>query len=401
MTNPPRLAVLPSRVATEVVIAAVHRGGRAVSLVLLVLVVPVLIDVFAHRGILSGAVLPAAAVLVAIVALAMALFSPWRAARVAYPPIAIAMSLVYCIAVATALADIDFDGLYLLNRVPIVLIFAGPPVLRALHGVLWSLLGLALCLGVIALADLAAGLPFGPGGGPFVSWLICAALFLAVGAVRARSDARIPDIARLERETRRLALESQFEQRAAAMIHDTVLGDLTAVMNSSGDLDERARERFRADVALLKDPTWLDSAPVQVDVDDAMLRNGTVALTSEMQWRGLSVDVTGTNDAVVRLRPAARAALHEALRQCLENVLLHSGETTAELVVGGDETELTYMVIDHGVGFEPDAVPDDHLGIRHSVVGRIQEQGGTVRIWSRRGSGTSVLLSMPAEGEAP
>jgi signal transduction histidine kinase len=184
------------------------------------------------------------------------------------------------------------------------------------------------------------------------------------------------------------------------MIHDTVLGDLTAIMNAGPELDDRARERFRADVALLKAPTWLDSSALELDVEDAQLRNGTVALASEMQWRGLTVDVTGENDAVVPLTAEARAAVHEALRECLENVLRHSGETSAELVVGGDSNEVTYMVIDRGVGFDPDTVGVEHLGIRSSIVGRIEQVGGSVRIWSRHGSGTSVLISVPVGGDA-
>ena len=57
------------------------------------------------------------------------------------------------------------------------------------------------------------------------------------------------------------------------------------------------------------------------------------------------------------------------------------------------------MVIDHGVGFDPNAVPSARLGLRNSVVGRIEALGGGVRVWSQPGSGASVLIVMPASGD--
>jgi len=55
------------------------------------------------------------------------------------------------------------------------------------------------------------------------------------------------------------------------------------------------------------------------------------------------------------------------------------------------------MVIDQGVGFDVDAVPSDRLGLRASVVRRVEDAGGTVRIWSKPNSGTSVLITLPSE----
>jgi signal transduction histidine kinase len=271
--------------------------------------------------------------------------------------------------------------------------------MRPLDGLIWSSIGLALSL----LATIAAGVILGtlylPGWGPAASWAVYSVAYIVLSIVRVNQASTVPDLSRLEGDTRRMSIESQFEQRAAAIIHDTVLSDLTAVMNSGGPLDDRAREKFRADVATLKDPSWLREPGQAITVDhrDIALRNGTMALISEYQWRGLTVDLTGNNDSVVRLTDAATAAIHAALRACLDNVLAHSGTQSAEMVAGGNDVEITYMVIDHGVGFDPDAVPSTRLGLRHSVVGRIEEQGGSVRIWSRPGSGTSVLISVPQD----
>jgi signal transduction histidine kinase len=359
--------------------------------------IPVLIDVLARRGILYALPVPLTALVIMLALLFLVGFRPSTLTRLGYDIGATASATVFAVSLLRVDESLSGDTTFVLNRPAVALVLLTPIIMRPTMGLLWSVLGLGLSLTSLMLAFAITGVPFNPGWGPFTAWAVYAAAYIVLSLVRRSQQTTIPDLGKLEGETRRMALESQFEQRAAAMIHDTVLGDLTAVMNSTGTLDDRARDRFRADVATLKNPTWLRESDETIEVDerDAALRNGTVALVSEMQWRGLTVDITGTNDSVVRLSSEATTAVHEALRACFENVLAHSGTKTAELVSGGTAEELTYMVIDHGMGFEPSAVPADRLGLRNSVVARIEGLGGSVRVWSQPGSGTSVLISMP------
>jgi signal transduction histidine kinase len=55
--------------------------------------------------------------------------------------------------------------------------------------------------------------------------------------------------------------------------------------------------------------------------------------------------------------------------------------------------------MDSGAGFDLGSVPDDRIGLRTSIRGRIEQEGGTVRIWSQPGVGTTVVLSVPEGGE--
>ncbi len=52
------------------------------------------------------------------------------------------------------------------------------------------------------------------------------------------------------------------------------------------------------------------------------------------------------------------------------------------------------FVRDRGRGFDPDAVPDDRLGLRGSVVGRMERHGGSARVRSAPGEGTEVALTI-------
>ena len=44
--------------------------------------------------------------------------------------------------------------------------------------------------------------------------------------------------------------------------------------------------------------------------------------------------------------------------------------------------QVTVFVRDRGPGFDPDAVPEDRLGLRQSVVGRMERNGGTAAVRS-------------------
>jgi len=118
-------------------------------------------------------------------------------------------------------------------------------------------------------------------------------------------------------------------------------------------------------------------------------------LMSDLQWRGLTVHITGSGTGIYRLSPAVATALIDAVRACLENVLRHSGTTVAEVDLAYSEDEVTVIVTDQGVGFDSEAVPDDRLGLRHSVVERVRAVGGSARIWSSVGAGTSIIMRVP------
>ncbi|MCU1407305.1 MAG: ATP-binding protein, partial [Glaciihabitans sp.] len=87
-----------------------------------------------------------------------------------------------------------------------------------------------------------------------------------------------------------------------------------------------------------------------------------------------------------------------AVGACLDNVLRHSGVRSAELILGGDSDRVTVMVVDAGTGFDPAAVPADRLGLRISVLHRVETAGGSVKVFSTVGAGTSVIISFPARG---
>jgi signal transduction histidine kinase len=221
--------------------------------------------------------------------------------------------------------------------------------------------------------------------------------YLTFAGIQASQRRQLPNLEQLEAETRRLGVEENLRERVTAAVHDTLLNDLSIVMNGPDDLDDRVRDRLRSDITTLTSAEWLkESAAVTVlDDQDSELRNQIMNMMTDVQWRGLTVHITGSGTGIYRLAPEAAMAIIEAIRACFENVLSHSGTTVAELDLAYTDNEITAIVADQGVGFDPDAVAADRLGLAHSVVGRIAAVGGSVRIWSAPGSGTSIVIRVP------
>ncbi len=93
------------------------------------------------------------------------------------------------------------------------------------------------------------------------------------------------------------------------------------------------------------------------------------------------------------------AALTRALREALLNATRHGkAPVTAYVEIGPAGVEA--FVRDRGAGFDLADVPEDRLGVRRSILGRMERHGGTARI-RRREDGTEICLTLPPlEGAA-
>jgi signal transduction histidine kinase len=374
-----------------------------VSIAVVLLSIPVVIDVLVDRGLEEHIPVPVAILLAFLVLLGVSGLWPNNATRILFLAGGGVLAFIYGVALLDADPTLNGEAGFVLNRPLLVLVLVGGGLRRPLVGFMWALFGYWVACGIGLATALWAGVPFAPGWGPTMALGIYSSAYLALALIHQSQSRNVPDLSKLEEDTRRMALESQFEQRAAAIVHDTVLNDLSVVMNASGTIDDRARDRLRADVATLADPSWLreSATPEAVGAQDARLRNAMITLVSDFQWRGLTVDVANdTYDSPVMLPPATETLVMAAIAACLENVLKHAGTSHAELIVSSEEGAVTAMVVDDGIGFDPEAVAPDRLGIRASVVARIESLGGTVRIFSSPGQGTSVFMRIPYQAEA-
>jgi signal transduction histidine kinase len=103
------------------------------------------------------------------------------------------------------------------------------------------------------------------------------------------------------------------------------------------------------------------------------------------------VEERGAAEAEVPGKVARAMVL--AARQAIGNALAHAGGKGLHILAESAEPDrLSVTVLDGGPGFDPDAIGEDRLGIRASIIARMAAVAGSSRIVSDA-DGTTVVLS--------
>jgi signal transduction histidine kinase len=83
------------------------------------------------------------------------------------------------------------------------------------------------------------------------------------------------------------------------------------------------------------------------------------------------------------------------------NAARHAAGTAIQVYVECGPDGVEAFVRDRGPGFDPDDLPADRLGVKESIIGRMERHGGSARVRSEPGEGTEVKLLLPGDGAAP
>ena len=245
-------------------------------------------------------------------------------------------------------------------------------------------IGIALAtIGVVALATQGRGFAgLWDVGIPAVAVLAGAALIAAPWGVRLWSDLRVEQAQRI-RETERADI--------AAHLHDSVLQTLALIQRKTDDPAEVTR-LARAQERELRG--WLYAGPRG---SKASLASAVTEVAHEVEdVHGIPIELVITGD---RPLDAGGTALVRALREALLNAVRHgSVPVSAYVEVGSGLVEA--FVRDHGPGFDVDAIPQDRLGVRESILGRMARHGGSAAV-RRLENGTEVSLSLPVTVAEP
>lgn len=188
-------------------------------------------------------------------------------------------------------------------------------------------------------------------------------------------------------EERRERVRSQERADVAAHLHDSVLQTLALLQKNANDPAQVATLARRQERELRD---WLYGEPSH---DGTTLRKGLVADAAEIETTyRIPIEVVGVGDA----DPEPDVdALRAAAREAMTNAAKHSGADRIDVYVevGGPTAEV--FVRDRGRGFDPTRVPEDRLGVRRSLVARMERHGGRAVVRSSPGDGTEVRLTLP------
>lgn len=172
----------------------------------------------------------------------------------------------------------------------------------------------------------------------------------------------------------------------AAHLHDSVLQTLALIQRRAGNEHDVVR-LARAQERELRG--WLFQDPGR---DAGQLSDRIKATAAEVEdFLGNAVEVVSVGDTAMT---EAHEALVQASREAMLNASRHGGgSVSVYLEVSDGRAEV--FVKDRGPGFELADVPEDRLGVRESIIGRMKRHGGSASITSTP-DGTEVRLGLPA-----
>lgn len=202
------------------------------------------------------------------------------------------------------------------------------------------------------------------------------------------------------------AVEALDRQRTRyhAFTHDDVLATLNSAVHNSPDallaVQESARhalekmDEFRADSMA---PAFHTAPEVE-----ALIRGAAVSAGAELG----EISVENAVADGWRIPVEVSDAIAEALAEAIRNSIRHAGwpdgrPVHREIAVDFTRGGLRIIVRDDGVGFAFRRIAPDRLGVRISILQRVNSQpGGEATISSARGRGTTVTISWTEEVDA-
>lgn len=245
-------------------------------------------------------------------------------------------------------------------------------------------------LGALALVAVGVLMFFVTAHSPSALTVVAAAVAVLAGVALALA----PWMLRINREliAERSARAREAERsEIAAHLHDSVLQTLAAIQQRSEPGSEVAR-LARGQERDLRE--WLfrgaDGAEAaNREAVEAELREHAASLETQHPVRFEMVSVGE--------RRAVPEAIVAAAREAMLNAARHAGgDVTVYIEVRPERVSID--VTDRGEGLDLARLPEGRMGVRESIIGRMQRAGGTAQLVAGPGgTGTSVRLSMPLE----
>jgi signal transduction histidine kinase/phage shock protein PspC (stress-responsive transcriptional regulator) len=181
-------------------------------------------------------------------------------------------------------------------------------------------------------------------------------------------------------------IRSQERAEVAAHIHDSVLHTLTLIQRNSADPREVQR-LARSQERELR--TWL-YAP-RADPDQTFAAAVQKIVGEVEDTHGVPIDVVCVGDCPLDER---LAAVLQAAREAMVNAAKYAEAPSVSVYAEVEGDEIVLFVRDRGKGFDLEAMPLDRMGVRGSIIGRMERNGGTATVRTAPGEGTEVRLEI-------
>lgn len=190
------------------------------------------------------------------------------------------------------------------------------------------------------------------------------------------------------------AVESE-RARIDALVHDKVLTSLlVAASSDSKETQAAAAELSQHAITSLENLDADDFSSARVITVNSLfraLKDAAARLDDQIE-----IHIDNSSDQAIDSQVAD--ALTEATLQAIHNSLLHAGgDVKPGLKMRTVKDKVKIVIYDTGRGFRVSRIPKNRLGLRLSIIDRVEKVGGRVFIDSRPGHGTNIILEWGAK----
>ncbi|MFJ5922013.1 PspC domain-containing protein [Kitasatospora sp. NPDC092948] len=184
-------------------------------------------------------------------------------------------------------------------------------------------------------------------------------------------------------------IRAQERAEIAAHIHDSVLHTLTLIQRRAEDPKEVLR-LARAQERELR--LWLYRPEAAAEAAPDTLAEHLREIVAEVEDRhGVHIELVCVGDCPMDEKISSQM---QAAREAMVNAAKYGGGGPVQVYAEVEGRTVSVFVRDHGPGFDPDDLPEDRMGVRESIIGRMRRNGGTARVRPAPDGGTEVELEM-------
>ncbi|MCF8109931.1 MAG: ATP-binding protein [Desulfobacteraceae bacterium] len=204
--------------------------------------------------------------------------------------------------------------------------------------------------------------------------------------------------------------EQKERRRIARDLHDSISQSLSAIKlsvenissNLSGRLDSKDKAALEKIVSMCKEAIQ-EVRRIIMNLRPPALDSGINATIDSLcrEFNSFYPDIRIRKKLEVRddrLPEEVKATIFRLLQEALNNIGRHSGAGSVNVFLSEANRGIRFEVIDDGKGFDPKTMPDSKEGGGFGLAGmqeRAELSGGAFYIRSRRGAGTSIVVTWP------
>ena len=198
--------------------------------------------------------------------------------------------------------------------------------------------------------------------------------------------------------------QEEERRRMSAEIHDSIGQSIVAVLYDMDAFQNRLPRKVRQELRprfeelrnhikqLVDEVRQLSHQLHPAILANLGLEEATRQLCRALQAKHSMKLEFVSRDIPERLDPTISLNVYRIIQEALQNVTRHAGPARVTITLLGTETGLTLCIADTGKGFDPDKVKGG-LGLIN-MAARAELIGGVLRVESREGEGTKLLLTL-------